>query len=74
MNTPPRARMNNPRYSQKDYEMVASVLASHGADIRSDWHTVQREAIAYKFAAVFKADAPYLFNEERFLTACGVTK
>lgn len=66
-----RARLNNPRYSKKDYEMVASILKAeqNPEEINVD---LCIEKLAARFATVFKADSPYLFNEKKFLTACGV--
>ncbi len=70
------ARLRNPKWSKRDYEAVAETIRAERRDSNTSEYPFvvnnTAERIARRFVTVFKADSPYLFNEKKFLTMCGV--
>lgn len=62
-------RLKNPRWTKRDYEMVAEVLKNRYSEKNSE----VIDMLAFHFAEKFGKDNA-AFNEKRFLTACGVTE
>jgi hypothetical protein len=69
-------RLKKPRYSKKDYEMIAATLEKHSNPLLSPGMVARIQeatvkSIAQDLAVQFAEDNP-MFSRERFLKACGV--